>query len=143
MKKLTLFIVVNIITPLFASAYDFEVDGIYYSITSEANSEVCVTYKESTASDIVYTYSGTIIIPEMVTYGNKSYHVTSIGGAAFNGCINVSSVKLPNSIRTIEYAAFSKTGIDQKYYSLYETEIKRHYKVFMEIYYEGKDYSIK
>ena len=112
MKKLTLFIVVNIITPLFASAYDFEVDGIYYSITSEANSEVCVTYKESTASDIVYTYSGTIIIPEMVTYGNKSYHVTSIGGAAFNGCINVSSVKLPNSIRTIEYAAFSKTGIE-------------------------------
>ena len=29
--------------------------------------------------------------------------------------------------------AFVETGIDQKYYSLYETEIKRHYKVFMEI----------
>ncbi len=37
-----------------AKAYDFEVDGIYYNITSMSNLEVGVTYKELDNAGNIY-----------------------------------------------------------------------------------------
>ena len=50
-------------------------------------------------------YSGDIIIPEEVTYMNRTRKVTSLGSEVFRGD-NITSVTLPNSIKTIEKKAF-------------------------------------
>ncbi len=105
-----------------ASAYDFEVDGIYYNITSMSNLEVGVTYRELTYVYGNYyrntSYVGNITIPETVNYNNRTYTVTSIEYSAFgtghaaygssydnHGC-KISSIILPPSIRTIDDYAF-------------------------------------
>lgn len=67
-----------------AKAYDFEVDGIYYSVMSSSKSEVCVTYGDSTNC-----YSDIIDIPQMVTYSDVIYSVTSIGDYAFTNWNNL------------------------------------------------------
>ena len=78
-----------------ASAYDFEVDGIYYSITSMSNLEVEVTYKNIDVeiystwnqnyvkSCVNNSYNGIIEIPCTVNYNNRTYTVTRIGEEAF------------------------------------------------------------
>ena len=117
-----MFIVV-LCASLSASAYDFEVDGIYYNITSMSNLEVGVTYKNLTyVSGNSYrntSYVGNITIPETVNYNNRTYTVTSIEYSAFgtghpepygssydnHGC-KITSINLPPSIRTIDDYAF-------------------------------------
>lgn len=85
-----------------AHAYDFEVDGIFYNITSAGNLAIEVTYKDSKYN----SYSGNIVIPEIVAYNGKTYRVTSIGQKAFNKCTELTNVTLPNSIITIGSSAF-------------------------------------
>lgn len=79
-----------------AYTYDFAVGGIYYSILNK--NTVCVT----TGTD---NYSGDIVIPETVKYGNVTYTVTGINDWCFFGCSSIYSVAIPNTITTIgEYA---------------------------------------
>ena len=82
------------------SAYDFEVDGLYYYITSEPDLTVGVTYRVS------YKYTGEVVIPESITYKNTVYSVTSIGSSAFNECSGLTSITIPNSVTSIGYNAF-------------------------------------
>lgn len=46
------------------------------------------------------------MIPEEVTYQGKTYPVTEVGHAAFQVCEDLTSVTLPNSIKTISSFAF-------------------------------------
>ena len=82
-------------------AYDFEVDGIYFNITS--NSEVEVTYGTNSGN----SYSGDVIVPKSVSYSNKTYTVSTIGNFAFRWCENLTSITLPNSIKTIGSSSFA------------------------------------
>lgn len=103
---------------MYASAYDFEVDGVYYNITSMANLEVGVTHKFSKDPDKPYdtndTYEGHVIIPETVNYNNRTFTVTSILPCAMGaGHVNygyqasrVESVILPQTIKIIDTSAF-------------------------------------
>ena len=51
-------------------AYNFEVDGIYYNITSDENLTVEVTYETTDYN----SYSGNVVIPPTVYWsGNPSY----------------------------------------------------------------------
>lgn len=129
-----------LLTSLSSSAYDFEVDGIYYNIISMSNLEVGVTHKyESNPSNYTNSsYSGKVVIPEKVNYNNRTFTVTSIlpyamGGGetknvttvelpssiteikdgAFYGCVNLSYITIPEKVKIICTKAFMGTGIEE------------------------------
>lgn len=54
-------------------------------------------------------YNGDLVIPEFVTYKNKKYNVTSIDTLAFSKS-DILTVKIPNSMKTIELSAFENCG---------------------------------
>lgn len=85
-----------------ASAYDFEVDGIYYNLGED--SCATVTYGKSTSN----TYKDTVNIPKVVVYNEKEYPVTAIGRQAFYNCSALTCVSLPESMRMIDSWAFGK-----------------------------------
>ena len=90
----------------FASAYDFKIDGIYYSITSSSDPlTVAVVYPGLNGNGYYDKYTGSVTIPKTVTYKGKTYSVTSIDGA-FSGCSDLTSVTIPNSVTSIGYRAF-------------------------------------
>ena len=84
-----------------ASAIEFTVDGVRYSVNSD-NTNVTVAGYPSGSKP-----TGNLTIPESVTYGGISYPVTSIGDEAFYGCSGLTSVTIPNSVTSIGYYAFS------------------------------------
>ena len=97
LKKLMLIGV--LLTSVNAFAHDFEVDGIYYNITSEAGRTVEVTSGTN-------QYSGNVVIPTSVTYNNRTYKVTSIGNNAFINCVNLTSIAIPNTVTSINSLSF-------------------------------------
>ncbi len=90
-----------------ASAHDFEVDGIYYSITSSTDLTVAVSYRGSAYYSYSNEYKGSVSIPESVSYSGKTYSVTSIGDRAFYGCSKLTSVTIPESVTSIGERAFN------------------------------------
>ena len=85
-------------------AYDFEVDGIYYRITSQNTVEV-ISRTDYNGNDND-SYEGEVVIPERVTHNGVTYTVTAIGNNAFRMCKGLTSISMPNTIRTIGSYAF-------------------------------------
>ena len=83
-----------------AWAYDFDVDGIYYNITSSDDKTVEVTTSPN------HSYSGDVTIPETVTNEGSEYRVTAIGKGAFSGCGGLTSVTIGKNVQTIGNEAF-------------------------------------
>ena len=93
-----------------ATAHDISVansDGktIYYNYNSDGSS-VSVTYQGTYSSSYSNEYTGDVVIPETVTYGDKTYSVTSIGDRAFYNCSGLTSVTIPNNVTSIGSCAF-------------------------------------
>ena len=85
--------------------YDFEADGFRYTITSETTVEVSFNNYGS--------YSGTIVIPQSASDGNKNYNVTGIGSNAFSNQDNLTGVTFPDGVTVIKDGAFSGcTGLE-------------------------------
>ena len=82
-----------------ASAYNFELDGIFYNIEQGVKNQVSVTSGN-------YRYEGDIVIPSSVNYNNTDYSVTSIGDYAFYECSSLVSIDLPGSLTSIRDQAF-------------------------------------
>ena len=82
----SLFTIVCLLCSIGVYAHDFEVDGIYYNILNEAEIMAEVTYRGLLSGSYDNEYTGSIVIPEKVTYNNVTYSVTSIGRYAFEEC---------------------------------------------------------
>ena len=110
MKK-KLLLLVMILLPMVTSAHDIEVqngDGvtIYYNYINDST-ELEVTFRGSSYDSDSDRYTGSIVIPEKVTYVNRAYEVTSIGWYAFYGCSDLTSITIGNSVANIGRRAFS------------------------------------
>ena len=102
-KKLLITVAV-LLCSVTANAYDFEVDGIYYSILSASDLTVSVTSGDN-------KYIGEVIIPSTVTYKSRTLSVISIGYRAFYYCRDLTSVTIPNSVTTIKDYAFEESSL--------------------------------
>lgn len=109
------FLVLLLVMPSIKNVYahDFELNGIYYKITSATDKTVAVTYKGRYSTEYSNEYAGSVIIPETICYSNTTYSVTSIDYSAFENCSNLLSVNIPNSITKIEDWAFMRTGLNE------------------------------
>ena len=110
MKSLikTTLLLLALLLPVTAAAYDFEVDGIYYNITGTNTVEV--TYKGYN-NVITGHYSGEITIPETVTHAGVTYAVTAIGRSAFRNCNDPLSVTIPKSVISIDHSFSASSGM--------------------------------
>ena len=101
-----------------ATAHEFEVNGIFYNITDETNKTVEVTYKGNSYNEYSKEYTGSVVIPENVTYNGNTYSVTSIGGYACSGCSGLTSVTIGNSVTSIgDYAFYYCDGLKEVHIS--------------------------
>ena len=104
MKKIHSAILLTTLLCMFcpkAFAYDFAVENadgvmIYYNYI-KGGTELEVTNG---------SYSGIVVIPEDVTYMNRTRKVTSIGYEAFYKCTSLTSITIPNSVTSIGSEAF-------------------------------------
>ena len=101
MKKRFTFLFSFILSVVFSTsalAYDVEVDGIYYQIIKGKIAEV------TSGED---KYSGDVVIPSSITVQGQEYPVKKIVDRAFEDCINLISVTIPNSVTRIGRSAFN------------------------------------
>ncbi len=112
-QKLWMALVISSLS-ISSSAYDFEVDGIYYNVLSLDDMTCEVTYNADnrncqnmsfcwgSASLSYPSYSGSITIPAKVNYKGRELSVTRIGEYAFLNCTGLTSLSLPSTITQIE-----------------------------------------
>ena len=103
MKKISTLILLALL-PLVASAYDAEIDGIYYNFSEN---EATVTYGDNTSN----SYSGSVVIPASVTFDGKEYNVTAIGQNAFRDCVDLAEVTIPENVISIGDYAFMSSSL--------------------------------
>ena len=83
-----------------ASAIEFTVDGVLYSVNYDYKTVTVAGYPSGNKP------TGNLTIPESVTYGGISFPVTSIGYEAFEYCSGLTSVTIGNSVTSIGGSAF-------------------------------------
>ena len=99
------------LSTLMVSAHDIEVKNaqgvtIYYNYINEGT-ELAVTFCGDTYDSYGREYTEIVVIPEEVTFMNRTRKVTSIGENAFRDCFTLYYVTIPNSVTSIGKDAFS------------------------------------
>ena len=87
----------------------FQYDNIRYSVIDVSRREVRVgtgVYSETDPNAVNKTYSGTLYIPNFVTYCDIVWRVVEIGQSSFVYCDNIITVRISYSIEIIKMLAF-------------------------------------
>jgi hypothetical protein len=82
---------------------DFKVGYLGYK--NKGNNEVAVNNYDRESTTLPMSWN--LEIPATVTHNGTTYTVTSIGTAAFSGCVNLQYVVIPNTVTSIDYNAFT------------------------------------
>ena len=101
MKKFYLCALLALVSAVQGWAFDFEVDGIYFTITGSNTVSV---------DKGAYDYEGDITIPKTVSSGGKTYNVTAIADNAFQS-MKVENVVLPEGLTTIGNSSFQSSTL--------------------------------
>ena len=80
---------------------EFTVGDLIYRVNDDQASVTVIGHVDG------YNAQGALVIPESVSYEGHDYAVTVIGNAAFMFCFYLTSMTIPNSVNTIEEAAFA------------------------------------
>ncbi len=92
--------------PQSVKAYDFSYtyqgQTLYYNIV-DGNAQVT---NQISYSPRYYNLTGSLSIPDSVTYNGNTYAVTSIDDGAFSGCSGLTSVTIPDGVTSIGDCAF-------------------------------------
>ena len=80
-------------------AYDFQVDGIYYNLTS---------YNDAVVTHGDKKYTGSVFIPTDVKWNSRKINVVGIGDQAFKDCEELTSVILTYKVTHIGEHAFEE-----------------------------------
>ena len=102
MKRFTLFLFSLILSVVFSTsalAYDVQIDGICYNLNSEDKTAEVTKGEDK--------YSGEVVIPSSITSKGQEYTVSRIGDSAFEHCIGLTSITIPNSVTSIGIYAFA------------------------------------
>ena len=100
-------LLVALMAPMVAMAFDFEVNGIAYKTDLWGDYAMISDWGD----DGVH-YSGVVTIPESVTNDDTTYPVTKIGAYAFAESSELTGVNIPATITEIEDHAFENcTGL--------------------------------
>ena len=91
-------LILSVFVSISASAYDVEVDGIYYNLAKKNLAFV-------TAGDV--KYAGEIVIPESIVVNEENYTVKGIQERAFSDCYSLTSVTIPSSVTSIGSETFT------------------------------------
>ena len=96
--------------PVVACAHDIAVqnaDGktLYYNYINDGT-ELAVTFRGDKYDSYSKEYTGNIVIPEEVTYMNRTRKVTIISDYAFKECTGLTSVTIGNCVTSIGWMAF-------------------------------------
>ena len=78
---------------------------IYYVFVNNGT-ELNVTFAGNSYSYIDNEYTGNIVIPNLVIYGDMDYPVTGIGENAFRLCSRLTAITIPASVTSISTFAF-------------------------------------
>lgn len=81
-------------------------------IAEDADKQIAfVSFKtDKNGNRISNSYSGDIVIPEKSLSG---YPVTFINHHTFEGCVNLTSVKIPGTVKFIDHDAFRKSSLTE------------------------------
>lgn len=122
----TLLLGISFVCHADAGYADFRDNGVYYKILSGDNGKnsVAVCSDQMLVSQPEYGsrvnrrvesmapyYSGDVVVPSAVEYNGEIYTVTTVERYAFTNCVDLSSVKLPETISVIRDYAFYGCGV--------------------------------
>ena len=88
-----------------AWAHDAEVDGIFYNLF-EGSQCATVTFQGDEYNSVQNEYKGDVVVPATFTFDGVVYSVTGVEGHSFRDCTELTSVTLPNSVKTIGAECF-------------------------------------
>ncbi|MCQ2128945.1 MAG: leucine-rich repeat protein [Bacteroidaceae bacterium] len=104
MRRIIIFCV-SILFTVCTLAYDFEFDGLGYTIISTSECELVSVIK----------VKDKITIPEKVTYLNKELKVTGIAISTFYNCSSLQKIEMPSTIKYIGIYAFANCSALQEF----------------------------
>lgn len=103
MKKLLLLLA--LLLPSLIKAETICVDGLYYEIVSDSESDTNTAYARLVAPE-TGKYSGDIVIPEKISYNDLEYPVSAVSDNSFAWGSNLISVKFLSKFTSLPHQCF-------------------------------------